>query len=225
MPNYRRHLLPGGTYFFTVNLLERYPNNLLTSNINLLREVVRYVQWKRPFHIDAWVVLPDHMHAVWTLPDNDFDFSNRWRLIKQRFSKEIPKNEQRSMTRIKRGERGIWQRRYWEHSISDQDDLNRHIDCCHINPLKHKYVHQVSDWPYSTFHKYVKKGIYPLNWAGGDVALEGSFGERGWFAAQYAQALLRPTELLSCCQWNMGFYKGLKLLTRQFIATFSSKFG
>ena len=166
MPDYRRYRLPGGTYFFTVNLLQRYPNDLLVRHIDILRSEVRVVREKRPFVIDAWVVLPDHLHCVWTLPPGDDDFTNRWRLIKQGFSKALPITERRSAVRMARGERGIWQRRFWEHAIRNETDYAAHIDYCHINPFKHGYVQRVADWPYSTFHRYVERGIYPLDWAG-----------------------------------------------------------
>ena len=166
MPDYRRYRLPGGTYFFTVNLLQRYPNDLLVRHIDILRSEVRAVREKRPFVIDAWVVLPDHLHCVLTLPQADDDFTNRWRLIKQGFSTALPITERRSAVRMARGERGIWQRRFWEHAIRNETDYAAHIDYCHINPFKHGYVQRVADWPYSTFHRYVERGIYPLDWAG-----------------------------------------------------------
>ncbi|MFH0344673.1 MAG: transposase, partial [Chromatiales bacterium] len=112
MPDYRRYRLSGGTYFFTVNLLERYPHDLLLRRIDVLRAAVRTVRARQPFHVDAWVVLPDHLHCVWTLPPGDHDFANRWRLIKQAFSRALPLAERRSSVRIARGERGIWQRRF-----------------------------------------------------------------------------------------------------------------
>ena len=173
MPDYRRYRVAGGTYFFTVNLLERFPNDLLVRHIDVLRTVVAKVREKRPFHIDAWVVLPDHLHCVWTLPTGDDDFTNRWRLIKQGFSKALPVTERRSKVRIARGERGLWQRRFWEHVIRDDRDYAAHIDYCHINPLKHRYVQRVADWPYSTFHRDVERGFYPPDWAGEpEAALE-----------------------------------------------------
>jgi putative transposase len=122
---------------------------------------------KKHFHIDAWVILPDHLHCVWTLPPGDDDFTNRWRMIKQGFSKALPMTERRSSVRIARGERGLWQRRFWEHAIRDDGDYAAHVDYCHINPLKHGYVKRVADWPYSTFHRYVERGVYPLDWADG----------------------------------------------------------
>ena len=164
MPNYRRALIPGGTYFFTVNLLQRHDNNLLIREINLLRETVRKVRKSHPFYIDAWVVLPDHLHCVWTLPPDDNNFSLRWRLIKSGFSRALPKTERRTKVRKAAGERGIWQRHFWEHVIRDDLDYLRHVDYIHVNPLKHGYVKRVVDWPYSTFHQYVARGIYLPNW-------------------------------------------------------------
>ncbi len=167
MPNYRRAWHPGGTYFFTVNLLERTGNDLLVRHIDLLRESVRKVRVKYPFTIHAWVVLPEHLHCVIELPIGDTDFALRWRLIRTHFSKFLPKTESLSATRIRRGERGIWQRRYWEHLIRDEDDFSAHMDYVHINPLKHGLVECVVDWPFSTFHQLVREGIYPRDWAGG----------------------------------------------------------
>ena len=136
MPNNRRYRVLGGTYFFTVNLLERYPNNLLIRHVESHCTVVRETCKHWPFHIDAWVVLPDHLHCVWTLPDGDDDNSNRWRIIKQGFSKALPMTERRSAVRVARGERGIWQRRFWDHVIRDDEDYAAHVDYCHINPVK-----------------------------------------------------------------------------------------
>ncbi len=166
MPNYRRAFLPGGTWFFTVNLLERHGNDLLVREIELLRATVRRVRDKYPFRIDAWVVLPEHLHCVMTLPPGDSDFSLRWRLIKSGFSRGLPETERRSMVRQSAGERGIWQRHYWEHLIRDETDYRRHVDYVHVNPLKHGHVKRVRDWPYSTFHRYVAAGMYPLDWCG-----------------------------------------------------------
>jgi putative transposase len=165
MPDYRRNRVPGGTYFFTVNLLERR-GTLLTDHIDLLRRVVNQTKKNKPFHIDAWVVLPDHMHCVWTLPINDDDYPARWKAIKTAFSRAIPKTERLSEVRKAKNERGIWQRRYWEHTIRNDKDYAAHVDYCHINPVKHGLVKQVKDWPFSTFHQLVKQGIYPENWGG-----------------------------------------------------------
>jgi len=152
MPNYRRVFVPGGSYFFTVNLLDR-TSRLLVEQIDSLRDAVRDTKQRFPFEIDAMVILPDHIHAIWTLPQGDSNFSVRWRWIKIRFSKSIPKGEHLSTVREARGERGIWQRRYWEHLIRDERDLENHIDYCWFNPVKHGYVSKVEDWPFSTFHR------------------------------------------------------------------------
>lgn len=165
MPNFRRFRVPGGTYFFTINLLERYPNDLLVRHIESLREAVSKVKQDRPLHIDAWVVLPDHLHAVWTLPAGDDDFSLRWRLIKQRLSHLLPPTERRSDVRLARSERGIWQRRFWEHVIRDEEDYAAYLDYVHINPVKHGRAACVVDWPYSSFHRLLAAGVYPETWA------------------------------------------------------------
>ena len=167
MPNYRRAWQPGGTYFFTVALLLRQGNDLLTRHVDLLRECVRSVRERHPFKIHAWVVLPDHLHCVIELPPDDADFATRWRLIKMGFSKALPHGETRSAVRVRRGERGIWQRRFWEHLIRDEADFRAHMDYVHINPVKHGLVEHVVDWPYSTFHGLVAKGVYVRDW--GDV--------------------------------------------------------
>ena len=164
---YRRLWQPGGTYFFTVNLLKRQGNDLLVRNIDLLRNSVKSVKHKHPFLIHGWVVLPDHIHCIIELPENDSDFATRWRLIKINFSKSLPSLEYRSKVRKERGERGIWQRRYWEHLIRDEKDFANHMDYVHINPVKHGLVKQVCEWPYSTFLHLVDKGVYPMDWAGG----------------------------------------------------------
>ena len=166
MPNYRRVWHPGGTYCFTVTLLQRRNNDLLTREIDLLRTVVADVRGRHPFRIHGWVVLPDHMHCVIELPDGDVDYAVRWRLIKMGFSKGMPKTEQRSSVRHRRGERGIWQRRFWEHLIRDEEDFRAHMDYVHFNPAKHGLVTRVVDWPYSTFHRLVEQGVYPPDWGG-----------------------------------------------------------
>lgn len=177
MSNYRRNRIQGGTYFFTVNLQDRKAQLLITY-INELRTVVSKAKQSQPFHIDAWVVLPDHLHCIWTLPIGDDDYSSRWQAIKKAFSKSIPKTEHRSETNIKRNERGIWQRRFWEHTIADDEDYAAHMNYIHYNPVKHGWTESVKDWPYSTFHKMVEKGVYPLDWAGGEIE-KLDVGERG----------------------------------------------
>ena len=166
MPNFIRAYVPGGTWFFTVNLLQRHNNDLLVREIDTLRDVVKRVRQRWPFEINAWVVLPEHLHCVLTLPPGDSDFSLRWRLIKSGFARALPNNERRSAVRKATGERGIWQRRFWEHMIRDDADYRRHVDYVHVNPLKHGHVKRVQDWPYSTFHHYVAQGVYPVDWCG-----------------------------------------------------------
>ena len=154
MPEYRRAWHPGGTYFFTVNLLQRHDNDLLIRHIEVLRDVVRSVKTRHPFRIHGWVVLLEHMHCVWELPPGDSNFALRWRLIKIAFSKALPAIEWRSRVRQQRGERGIWQRWYWEHFITHEQDYRAHMDYVHINPVKHGLVTRVRDWPYSTFSPF-----------------------------------------------------------------------
>jgi putative transposase len=177
MTAYRRNVDPGATYFFTVNLADRRLS-LLTDYIEPLRAAFRETRLRHPFTIEAIVVLPDHLHAIWTLPEGNGDFAVRWSLIKANFSRAFPGGEPVSTSRRRRRERGIWQRRYWEHTIRDGDDLARHIDYIHFNPVKHGYVENVSDWPYSSFHRMVRTGIYPADWVIGTSDTDGDFGER-----------------------------------------------
>lgn len=166
MTEYRRAHVPGATWFFTVNLAERKGNRLLVEKIDVLRTAFETVRARHPFRMDAVAILPDHLHCILTLPPDDMDFSTRWGLIKGYFSRAVEKGERVSSSRAKRGERGIWQRRFWEHLIRDQDDFNRHADYIHWNPVKHGWVHCVADWPHSSFHEYVRHGVYPANWGG-----------------------------------------------------------
>ncbi|TVT78546.1 MAG: transposase [Denitromonas halophila] len=155
MPNYRRNRAPGGTYFFTVTLADRRSQALI-EHVALLRKAVCRVRTARPFHIDAWVVLPDHLHAVWTLPEGDADYSSRWREIKKAFTRTVGGS--------------VWQRGFWEHTLRDERDCAAHIDYVHINPLKHGLVARVADWPYSSFHRAVAQGLYPVDWTGDGAA-------------------------------------------------------
>jgi putative transposase len=162
-----RAFVPGGTFFFTVTLLERR-RKLLTENIDNLREVFKAARRRRPFTMEAIVILPDHLHCIWTLPPGDADFSTRWHDIKARFAAQLSRGERLSARRLKKGERGIWQRRFWEHVIRDEADYERHADYIHYNPVKHGQVTRVADWPYSSFHRYVERGIYSQDWAADD---------------------------------------------------------
>ena len=174
MPNYRRLFQPDGTWFFTATLLDR-DSSLLVEKIENLQDAIQKTQNRFPFEIDAQVILPEHIHAIWTLPSGDTDFSVRWRQIKSRFSKDLPKTEFLTATRVRRGERGIWERRFWEHLIRDERDLRNHLNYCWFNPLTHGLDERVEDWPYSTFHR---------DWAdwpkpGDFEAAQIEYGERG----------------------------------------------
>ncbi len=175
---YRRADLKGGTYFFTVNLAAR-KRTLLTDEIDKLRMVINRVKKKHPFHLNAMVVLPDHLHAMMTLPLDDNDYSVRWSLIKAGFSRLLPATEKINKSRNSKGERGIWQRRYWEHLIRDKHDYASHVNYIHFNPVKHHYVESPVDWPYSTIHDYISRGILSNDWGGRNNESPGmQFGER-----------------------------------------------
>ena len=165
MRTYIRANLKGGVYFFTVNLAERNNNDLLVANIDILRTAFRLTKQDHPFIIEACVILPEHLHCILRLPEDDNDFSKRWRLIKTYFSKNMPVNERISNSRKRKKERGIWQRRFWEHLIKDEKDFQNHLDYIHYNLVKHGYVQQAIDWPYSSFHLWVERKVYPQDWA------------------------------------------------------------
>ena len=175
---YRRAKVSGGTYFFTVNLADRH-QGLLVHHVETLHAVVKTVNRRHPFHMDAYVILPDHLHAIWTLPEGDADFATRWMLIKAGFSRHIAKGESRNTSRIGKGGRGIWQRRYWEHMIRDERDYKQHVDYIHYNPVKHAHVNYAAEWPHSSIHHYIAMGILGSDW-GGNVSEsdEYNFGER-----------------------------------------------
>lgn len=175
MTNYRRARFCGGYYFFTVVTYNR--RRFLVDDLAraCLRAAWRQVRETRPFEVVALCLLPEHLHCVWRLPEKDDDYSLRWMLIKKGFTRRYLKGGGReagqSVSREKKRERGIWQRRFWEHQIRDEKDLQRHIDYTHGNPIKHGLVQTVADWPWSTYHRFVRDGYYqgkPLNVAGGD---------------------------------------------------------
>jgi putative transposase len=165
MPDYRRNRVPDGTFFFTVNLLDRR-SNLLVANIDALRDAVRRVRARHLFTSTPGSSLPDHMHCLWTLPQDDADFPGRWRAIKTGFAKSLSIGDPRSPVMTRRGERGIWQRRYWEHTIRDDRDFAAHMDCTRFNPVKHGLAAHPADWPYSSFRRCVAGGMYPADWRG-----------------------------------------------------------
>ncbi|TDT77292.1 putative transposase [Litoreibacter halocynthiae] len=177
MPNYRRLWSKGASYFFTVNLADRR-GRLLVEHVDVLRDAVRQTRAERPFKVDAMVVLPDHLHAVWTLPEGDADFSTRWGAIKGRFTRAVGRvgfqptggagngggvvgwnPTLRSRSKVMRQEGKVWQRRFWEHCIRDEADYRAHVEYCWINPVKHGYVVRAAEWPYSSIHRDIARGV------------------------------------------------------------------
>lgn len=180
MSYYRRPQTPGATWFFTVNTYRRQPILTHPDVITALRAAMQNVRHQHPIKIDAMVILPDHLHIIWTLPPGDTNFAIRWSLIKRQVSQASRHlvGQTQSASRTKRREIDFWQRRYWEHQIRNDADFSRHVDYIHYNPVKHGHVERLMDWPYSTFHRYVRLGVYPADWAGGGVdALVDDLGE------------------------------------------------
>jgi putative transposase len=198
LPEYRRIKRAGGTYFFTVATHGRRPILINPEVRQALRKGINQVRQTMPLTIEAWVLLPDHLHTIWTLPKGDANYQARWAIIKRAVTKRFlrPVSDESlinvvrkthptftgnkiSASRQKRQEGGFWQRRFWEHVIRDEDDFQRHMDYLHFNPVKHGYVKNVADWPYSTFHSLVRRNLYPANWGGNgceDLRAE-DFGE------------------------------------------------
>ena len=174
---YRRATAAGGTYFFTVNLAERR-SDVLVQHVDGLRTVLKKVKEKHPFSILAMVILPEHLHAIWRLPPDDADYPLRWSLIKGGFSRILIKSERIRASRMAKRERGIWQRRYWEHQIRDEDDLARHVDYIHYNPVKHGLVSRPIDWPHSTLLGYIERGMAAADWGGAANVATRGYGER-----------------------------------------------
>jgi putative transposase len=184
MPNYHRPSIPGGCFFFTVVTFHRQPFLTESNTRAALHAAFQQTMDRYPFRMDAICLLPDHLHCIWTLPEDTDDFSIRWRAIKGHFSTRyrelggIPANI--SPARIQRREIGFWQRRFWEHTIRDEKDLNRHIEYIHYNPVKHGLVQNVRDWEWSSFHRYVHMGLIDENWGSNQGEIRGStddFGE------------------------------------------------
>jgi putative transposase len=177
MVRYRRNFLPAGTFFITATLADR-SSRVLVVHIKALRTAIRSTRQRHPFGIDAIVVLPDHLHIVMSLPDGDADFSTRWSLIKREFTRAVVAAGL-PLPRHANGESALWQRRFWEHTIRDDRDFERHVDYIHYNPVKHGLVGRVRDWPHSSFHRYVRLGLVPQDWGGDFRQDQGQFGERG----------------------------------------------
>ena len=179
MTRYRRAFAEGGTFFFTINTYQRQKILTHPGTLAALREATEKVRTARPFEIDAWVVLPDHMHLAMTLPNGDMDYSTRLSIIKRLTSQKASHlvGVAQTASSLRRKESGFWQRRFWEHQIRDDNDFEKHIDYAHYNQVKHGYVKSVKDWPHSTFHRHVAMGHYPENWGDGLAIGEGDFCE------------------------------------------------
>ena len=182
MPTFIRSEMPGGTFFFTLVTYRRRKILTQPESRIILREVILEVRREHPFTVDAWVLLPDHLYCIWTLPKGDGNFSKRWGLIKAGFSRKarplLHRTTWMTDSKERHRESTIWQRRFWEHQVRDDEDLHKHLDYIHFNAVKHGLVTNPADWPYSTFHRYVKQSLYPVNW--GETITFGpglSFGE------------------------------------------------
>ncbi|MBL8277798.1 MAG: transposase [Pelomonas sp.] len=171
MPHYRRARVPGGSFFFTVVTEQRQRVLTQAPVRDALRAAIQEVRRDRPFRIDGWVLLPDHLHAVWTLPVDDDDYATRWRLIKARVTRQLGEGfrnpDAMTARRQAKGQGSLWQHRYWEHWLRDEADVRHHLDYLHFNPVKHGLVERVADWPWSSFHQLVRAGVYPGDWASG----------------------------------------------------------
>ena len=176
MSHYRRNYLAGGTFFFTVKLANS-KSCLLVEQIDLLREAYAFVQQRYAFETVAVCVLPNHIHGVWALPDGDDDYSLRWRLLKTKFSDAFESLENISASKKRRREKGIWQRRFYEHTVCDDADLRRCVDYVYFNPVKHGLVNSVKEWPFSSFHRDVRRGLFALDWGGSKESSVMNLGE------------------------------------------------
>ncbi|GAB6040541.1 REP-associated tyrosine transposase [Endothiovibrio diazotrophicus] len=163
MSNYRRHALNNRALFVTVVTAQRAP--ILGDHVDALRTAIGHVQQRHPFNLPAAVILPDHCHLLMELPEGEENYSLRIRQIKERFTRLVPDAVSPTDSRLKRRERGVWQRRFWEHQIRDEEDFRRHLEYIHYNPVKHGYVGRCRDWPYSSFERWVQRGVYALDWA------------------------------------------------------------
>ena len=172
---YRRAFIPGGAFFFTVVTEGRRPLLASAEVVEILRGAFRSVRNARPFQIDAMVVMPEHLHCIWTLPPGDADFATRWRLIKTWFTKHCPPalRPVPNPARAAKGEQALWQHRYWEHLLRDEDDYARHVDYIHFNPVKHGLAKSARDWPYSSFRRHVEAGVYSPDWGQADIDFQG----------------------------------------------------
>ena len=162
MVNYRRDYTPGGTYFFTLALRDRQ-SRLLTTYIDCLGDAFRFAKQKAYYQTIAIVVLHEHLHAIWELPADDTDYSSRWKWIKSHFTQALIRSGI-DVTRDKKGECNVWQKRFWEHRIRNDMDHEKHIHYIHNNPVKHGLVSSPTQWPYSSIHRFIAKGVLDKNW-------------------------------------------------------------
>lgn len=158
MSNYRRPIIPGGTFFFTVVTYRRKPIFGIDENVGHLRNAIAKIRAEKPFVIDGIVVLPEHLHCIWRLPEGDSDYSSRWKEIKKAASRAIDPIPTHRKVRL------VWQPRFWDHAIRDEEDWRTHMDYIHYNPVKHGRVSRPADWPWSSFKRCVSKGWYDENW-------------------------------------------------------------
>lgn len=177
MSRYRRARHAGAQYFFTLVSHQRRPVLTDAPLRAALRQAIEQVRLRYPFVIEGWVLLPDHLHCLWRLPDGDNDFARRWSMIKRLTSQAVSPPGQISLSRSLRRESSLWQRCFWEHCIRDEEDFRRHMDYLHFNPVRHGLVSQVVDWPWSSFHRLVREGVYSVDWGGRADGIEGVFGE------------------------------------------------
>jgi putative transposase len=174
--DYRRVFQPGGTFFFTLVTFQRRPIFSNPDAVQILRDSFRYTLDRHPFSIVASVILPDHMHFIWTLPEDTSDYSTRWRLIKSTFTRNWSEKGANSVSasRRQKGEKNVWQRRFWEHLIRDEEDLSNHLEYVHYNPVKHGLAESPAEWKYSSFMKYVQAGMYSRDWGMEGKVFQGS---------------------------------------------------
>ena len=182
MPQYIRSYTKNATYFFTLVSYNRREILCEDDFLQAFKKSIKQVQQQYPFEIIAWVQLPDHLHCIWEMPTNDADYSMRWSQIKRLTTQACPQYhlpiDELSYSRVKRNERGIWQRRFYEHEIKDEADFVRHMDYLHYNPVKHGLVERVINWQYSSFHRYVKQGFYLADWGDGLRGFTENFSDR-----------------------------------------------
>ena len=176
MPDYRRYFVSGGTYFFTVVTDRRRPFLVEEPARKCLGDAIRKIQRDWPFEMPAIVLLPDHLHTIWCLPPGDADYETRWRLIKSTFTRTYlasgGQEARRSSSRVARKERGLWQRRFWEHTIRDEHDFERHFDYIHYNPVKHRHAKSPIEWPHSSFYRWVECGVYDHQWGRSEMKFD-----------------------------------------------------